>query len=182
MAPQTYTKPRKVKNHMQRLFNKLVIFVVIFTFYLISTGSLRMFTVFFGIIVSVMLAIVVDRVMPARAIGVRDAAKAVYLLQYLVYFTYTVMKSHIDVARLILMGKGRLRPAVVAIPYSVESDYGLAFLALSITNTPGTLALNVDKRSRILFVHWIDAASVDSREARRLISEKFEEFAKKIFG
>ncbi|MEM4627931.1 MAG: Na+/H+ antiporter subunit E [Ignisphaera sp.] len=167
---------------MKSLLNKLAIFTIIFTFYIISTGSIRMFTILFGIIISALMAVALDRMLLARAIQLRDLTKIVYLLQYLVYFIYAAVKSHIEVARIILMDSGRLRPSIIAIPYTIESDYGLTLLALSITNTPGTLTLYVDKQSKILFIHWIETATLDAIEARKIISGKFEELAKKIFG
>lgn len=166
---------------MQRLLNRLAIFMVILIFYIVSTGSLRIFTLLFGVAISIAAAVAVDKLLPTRSIGLKDAVRVAHLLRYLTYFIYTEMKSHVDMVRTILLDGSRIRPAIVAIPYTVESDYSLTFIALSITNTPGTLVLHVDRESRKLYVHWINATSIDGREARRFILDRFEDFAKKIF-
>ncbi len=167
---------------MRRILNKLLISIAIFLFYIISIGTLKMYTIFFGIIISIAIAIIVDKMLIiSKTIELRDAIKIVYILKYLLYFIYSEIKSHIYVTKMIFMNN-RIRPAIIAIPYTTETDYGITLLALSITNTPGTLTLHVDKAAKTMYIHWIDASTLDVSKARKIISEKFDELAKKIFG
>lgn len=168
---------------MRRILNKLLISITIFLFYIISIGTLKIYTIFFGAITSIAIAIIVDKMLiVSKSIELRDTIKIIYILKYLFYFIYSEIKSHINITKIIFISSNRIKPAIIAIPYTAETDYGITLLALSITNTPGTLTLHVDKATKTMYIHWIDASTLDVLKARKIISETFDELAKKIFG
>lgn len=57
----------------------------------------------------------------------------------------------------------------------------MTFLANSITLTPGTMSVDVDKENSILYIHWIDVKTKDVESATKIIVERFEKILKKIF-
>ena len=57
----------------------------------------------------------------------------------------------------------------------------MTFLANSITLTPGTMSVDIDKNNGILYIHWIDVKTKDVESATRIIVDRFEKVLKKIF-
>ena len=69
------------------------------------------------------------------------------------FFLYELIKANLLVAYDVVTPKFHMRPGIIAIPLSAESDFEITFLANVITMTPGTLALDVSDDNKFLFVH-----------------------------
>jgi multicomponent Na+:H+ antiporter subunit E len=96
-------------------------------------------------------------------------------LTYGVYLVWAIVKSSFQVAGIILSPHARLRQGIVAIPVEPCTDFELALLASSITLTPGTLSIDVEKSAsgqRVLYVH--NLVVDDPEEMRRQIKADFE--------
>ena len=81
------------------------------------------------------------------------------LLGYWLWLTKEVVKSSLDVARIVLSPSLPISPEVVRIKASCEHPVDQAILANSITLTPGTLALDVYKGE--IAVHALTKAGAD---------------------
>ena len=73
-----------------------------------------------------------------------------FVFRYIPLFTVECLKANIDVARRVLHPALPLRPGVVVVKTCLKSDVALTFLANSITLTPGTMAVDVDRDSGTL--------------------------------
>ncbi|RLG77421.1 MAG: cation:proton antiporter, partial [Thermoprotei archaeon] len=62
-----------------------------------------------------------------------------------------------------------------------KTDYAMTTIANSITNTPGTVVVDVDPVERNFYVHWIDVKTTEPEEARLRISNVFEKYAWRVF-
>ena len=69
----------------------------------------------------------------------------------------------------------------VKVKVELKTDTALTFLANSITLTPGTMSVDIDKDNGILYIHWIDVKTKDIESTTRIIVERFEKILKKIF-
>ena len=69
-------------------------------------------------------------------------------------FLIELTKANIDVAYRVITGN--IRPGIVRLKTGMETDLGVTMLAHSITLTPGTLSVDIDEKSRDLFVHMIN--------------------------
>jgi len=115
--------------------------------------------------------------------GILDYIKrAAWLLYYVPVFLWESLKANIDVAGRVLNPNLPIRPGTVAVKIDLKSDIGLTFLANSITLTPGTTTVDIDKEEGVLYVHWADVKSQDVDKATHLLAEKFERILKRIFG
>ena len=81
------------------------------------------------------------------------------LLGYWLWLAKEVVKSSLDVARIVLSPSLPISPEVVRIKASCEHPVDQAILANSITLTPGTLALDVYKGE--IAVHALTKAGAD---------------------
>jgi len=64
-----------------------------------------------------------------------------------------IVKSNIDVARLILGPESRIAPRFVWVPLDIADAHGIVALAGIITMTPGTLSADLSEDRRGLLVH-----------------------------
>ena len=125
-----------------------------------------------GALVSLMLAFWGYRYLTARGLSIYSPRRWLCLLVYIPVFFYECVKANLDVAYRVVHPKMPIRPGIVAIRTSLESDIGKLMLANSITLTPGTLT--VDVSDEYLFIHWINVKSTDVDEAGRRLAGRVE--------
>lgn len=76
--------------------------------------------------------------------------------RYAVVFARALIKANIDVAKVVLRPRLRFRAGFLAVPMRAESDLEITLLANSITLTPGTITVHVDRARRMLVIHALD--------------------------
>jgi len=92
---------------------------------------------------------------------------------------YDIVKSNIDVAKLVLGPQARIRSAFVWVPLDLTDPYAKTALAGIITMTPGTLSSDFSADGRHLLVH---ALNVDDEAALVAdIKARYEAPLKEIF-
>jgi multicomponent Na+:H+ antiporter subunit E len=104
-----------------------------------------------------------------------------FISSYLPVFLWEVIKANIDVAYRVLHPRLPINPGIVKVKTVLKSDTALTFLANSITLTPGTLTVDIDRKNGVLYIHWIDVKAKDATHATKIIVERFERILKKIF-
>ena len=116
--------------------------------------------------------------------GVIDNFKrAIWFLYYIAIFIFECVKGNLDVAYRVLHPDLPIRPGMVKVKVGLKSDVGLTFLANSITLTPGTTTVDVDKRSGYIYVHWIYVRDeyLSGGIVKLPLVEKFENILKRVF-
>lgn len=131
---------------------------------------------------SLAIALAMDRAIIRRELTARDIIRALYLLKYAYLFALYELKSHAKMVRIILSRRPAINPQIVKLYVQPRSDYGIAILASSITNTPGTVTVHVDKARGLVYIHWIEATSNDPSVVEREVVAGLNELAAKIFG
>lgn len=116
---------------------------VLSAFWLLSSGH------FVPLLLGFMAIGVVMVVLLARRLAILDAeGHPTHLiargLRYWPWLIGQVVKSNIDVVRVIFAPRERLAPQLVRIPIAQTDDLGRTIHANSVTLTPGTLACEVD--------------------------------------
>ena len=104
-----------------------------------------------------------------------------FLAYYLPVFLWECFKANVDVAYRVAHPRLPIKPGIVKVKTSLKTDTGLTFLANSITLTPGTLTVDIDRDNGVLYVHWIDVKKKDVESATKIIVERFERILRKIF-
>jgi multicomponent Na+:H+ antiporter subunit E len=102
---------------------------------------------------------------------------------FLVYvptvFLFNLAKANIDVAYRVITGK--INPGIVRIKPGLKTDLGRTVLANSITLTPGTLTVDVDKENGDLFVHWINVQETKTEEEKlKAVCSSFPDWARRL--
>lgn len=135
-----------------------------------------------GLFVALFVAYITGDFFVKRPHILKHPARYWYFLAfYIPRFLWECLKANIDVAYRVIHPKRPIRPGIVKVKTSLKSDTAITFLANSITLTPGTLTVDVDKENGILYVHWIDVKEKDIEQATKTIVSRFESILKKIF-
>lgn len=109
--------------------------------------------------------------------------RIIYLLRYILIYQYYLIKANLDVAKIALSPKIKVKPAIVKLDTALKSDYGVSMLANSITLTPGTITIDVidyDNKTK-LFVHCIDIDKNNLSKADQIIKDDFENGIRQVF-
>ena len=152
-----------------------VSFILLFIGWIMFTGSLSRAELLAGIAVSIIIAWLCGKFMffesPYQLFNPKSILN---LIIYLFILLYSEIKSHIDTASRIITGN--INPAIIKITTDQTTDFTKTLVANSITLTPGTLTVKIDKNHKDLYIHCLDYSPGKN------ISELFEKHAKKVIA
>jgi len=108
--------------------------------------------------------------------------RLLWFLWYAVVFLWECVKANIDVAWRVLHPAVPIRPGTIRVRTKLKSDIGLTFLANSITLTPGTTTVDIDKPNGFIYVHVLSLKDgYEKEENRQFIVDRFERILVRIF-
>ncbi|WP_110685501.1 Na+/H+ antiporter subunit E [Salinicola aestuarinus] len=84
------------------------------------------------------------------------------LIRYVLRVLVDIVVANLEVSKLILDPRGKLRPALVEYPLTLTQNFPITILASTITLTPGTVSAHLRLDGRTLLVHALDVADVDA--------------------
>jgi len=161
--------------------SKLILFVLAFLVWSGLNWPLDFQHAFVGALVALLVCLITGDMFIKRPHLLKHPSRYIWFLYYIPKFLWECLKANIDVAYRISHPKVLINPGIVKVKTTLKSDTGLTFLANSITLTPGTLSVDVDKENGFLYVHWIYVKDKDIEKATKLIVDKFENILHKIF-
>ncbi len=132
-----------------------------------------------GLVISLMVATLLSHIYPDHPHKALDPRRWFWLALYIPYFFYYCVRANLDVAYRVLHPDVPIRPGIVHVRTTLESDLAKTFLANSITLTPGTLT--VDIRGQDLYVHWICVEGEGVEAHTAAIVKRFERLLRRIF-
>ncbi len=149
--------------------------------YLLYTGSISLLELMLGVIASFIVSMLFGDLLVVKPGKLYSPRRWFWLIMYGIYYlTIIEAKAHWQVIKLIFNPKA-VDPGIVRIPYSVKTDYAVTTIANSITNTPGTITVDIDEENKKLYVHWIKIIDETDEGAKKHVSEIFEKYASRIF-
>ena len=167
--------------------------IVCYIFWLLVTGQLvgifkgesNVQVLIIGVVVSAAVALFSARFFIHESpFYLFNPVRLFTLLFYcLVIFMIELTKANVDVAKRALNPKLPINPGFVKVPSDMKSEYGRALLANSITLTPGTITMDVTEEDgqTYYYIHWIDVASQDPKEAGDAIKGTLESWVRRIW-
>jgi multicomponent Na+:H+ antiporter subunit E len=166
---------------MKKIFyNNLFLTIFLFAIWLILSG-LELHNIIIGILVSILILALFGDITIKGEINIKRIKRFLWFFYYTPVFIFEVVKANLDVAYRILIPNLPIKPGIVKIRTKLKSDEGLTILANSITLTPGTLSVDIDKENGYIYVHWIYVRDKDIEKTTKYIAEKFEKILTKIF-
>ena len=138
-----------------------------------------------GVLVSLFVTFMTSDIMNLKAAEERKAKSVLrrmlclaWFIWYIFVFLWECIKANIDVAYRVIHPDLPISPGTIKVKVALKSDVGLTFLANSITLTPGTTSVDVDKERGFLYVHMLCA---EGASGRLKVVDKFENILKRIF-
>lgn len=114
--------------------------------------------VFIGLILSFIIAGVVYPYLKDREAF--KPARIGSFVRFSIIFIKELIKANIDMAIIVLSPSLPISPKIVKVRTAIKSNVGKAFLANSITLTPGTLS--VDMEGDALYIHVVDGNALQN--------------------
>ena len=134
------------------------------------SGHTEPMIVGFGLF-SVLFVMAISRRMDAIADSPRRYRLGARPLLYLPWLGWEIVKSNIDVAKIILNPKLPISPRLIRVPASQKTAVGQVAYANSITLTPGTISLDVRDNQILVYALTKEAADgVESGEMDRRVA------------
>ena len=87
--------------------------------------------------------------------------KPLGLLLFIGKVFYDIVVANLQVVKLVLGPKSRLKPAFVEVPVKIEDEFVLSTLACIISLTPGTVSASLSSDHKTLLVHGLDVPDRD---------------------
>lgn len=158
------------------------VFIFVALVFLLIGGQISLISFIMSIVIGTLLTMIFTRYLINKPGKLTDLRRVGYFSAYLSYYLFiAVPKAHLRLIKTILIGKPLLRPCIVKVRFRSTSMYGIATSANSITNTPGTVVIDVDESENIFYVHWLYCHTTDEDKAYQVILKPFESMILKIF-
>ena len=157
----------------------IIYFIIAFCFWLLLTLSVKLDHLIAGSVVVLIGTIIFGGYFTNRPIKFLQLHRLFWLVIYIPFFLWYMVKANIDVAYRVLHPERPIKPGIVKIKTILKTDIAKVFLANSITLTPGTMTCEID--GDYLYIHWIWIQSPDLAEASKIIASRFEVFLRRIF-
>ena len=166
--------------------------VVCYIFWLLITGQIvSIFTgdaslqiLIAGAVVSVLTALFSARFfIHEKAFYLFNPVKLFVMIVYcLIIFMWELIKANVSMA-LYVFGVKKINPGIVKVETDLESEYAQSMLANSITLTPGTITMDIAEQNgkTYYYIHWIDVAARDMKEAGDGIKGTMEKWIRRIW-
>ncbi|MFH1501743.1 MAG: Na+/H+ antiporter subunit E [Candidatus Eisenbacteria bacterium] len=160
---------------------RLLDLVIIFALWMLLTWSLDVQSVIAGAVIAILFAFLLSGLLPQRVERLLSPVRWFWAIMHLISLSFWIVVANFDVLYRVVHPNMPIRPGIVKIKTTLKSDEGKAFLANSITLTPGTLT--VDIIDDWLYVHWINVhESLEDTEAMtRDIAGRFEVTLRRVF-
>lgn len=126
------------------LMNLLLTFV-----WVALTGQFKLINFFFGFVLSFLLLWAITRNRADRQYFNRIPR----IISFVFYFLYELLKANMQVAFDVITPKFYMKPGIIRIPLSAETDLEITLLANLISLTPGSLSIDVSEDKKVLYVH-----------------------------
>jgi len=105
-----------------------------------------------------------------------------WFLWYVIVFLWGCILANIDVAWRVLHPALPIRPGTLRLRTKLKSDIGLTFLANSITLTPGTTTIDIDKPNGFIYVHILFLKEGHEKpEDLQFVVDRLERMLERIF-
>jgi len=176
--------PKNSRNENQvkiRVLKMVIVSIIIFIIYM-AFSKVSLYSIVFGIIIASCSGVIVSNIIVKNPWKALDLRRYLWFIIYILQFFFIVeIRSHIDMIKRILSRNIPLKPGIVKIHYNVDNDYAIAMIANSITNTPGTVVIDINEDEKALYVNWIFVQTTEPEVLHKTLIERFELLAKRVF-
>ncbi|PIV52800.1 MAG: cation:proton antiporter [Elusimicrobia bacterium CG_4_10_14_0_8_um_filter_37_32] len=161
--------------------SRILSFILSLIAWLILTWSVDWQHLLIGLLASIFVSWAVGDLFTENPWKLKDPKRYLWAVYYIIILIWEMIKANLDVAYRVVHPGIPIKPGIVKVRTKLKSDAALTYLANSITLTPGTFTIDIDKENGFLYIHWINVVSEDIDKATEVIVQKFERILEKIF-
>jgi len=147
---------------------QIVINLVIAIMWMFLSETYTLTSFIAGFILGIILLLLLNRFIPGRFY----LDRFVKIIQLIFLFIKELIKSNIDIVKLVYTPKPDIEPGIFAYETELKSDWELTLLANLITLTPGTLSVAFSNDNSTIYIHAMDIDDID--ESIQSIKNTFE--------
>ncbi len=166
---------------MIRVKSGIVTFFVAFAVWMVLSWEAGVASIAAGMLISALVSLATSHLFTGNHGKWAQPKRYFYFLIYILIFLRECVKANIDVAMRVIRPSLPINPGIVKVRTRLKSEAALTFLANSITLTPGTLSVDLDPATGVIYVHWIDVKDTDMVKATNIIVKRFEQVIEKVF-
>ncbi len=182
-----YELERQVSKKLPKEEKMILTWITVLIFWVIVSGNLHWQTILIGGAVAILISFFMyenltdDLRCKGNLVTKILTLSLIQMPQYIFIMAFQLIESNFRVAKHALTLD--INPGIIKIETDLQSDTGSTLLANSITLTPGTLTLDMEKKMNKtnLYVHWIDLETLNPKKAGDEIKGDVERWLKKIF-
>lgn len=132
-------------------------------------GLWSVYEIYAGIAISVLAGVISGKYFAdKKSLRMLNPLRWIILLFYIfVPFFLEMTRANLDVAYRVITG--RIRPGIIRVSPGLKTDAGILLLANSVTMTPGTLTVDVDKKTGDFFIHVLNIK--EGLEKEKIVKE-----------
>jgi multicomponent Na+:H+ antiporter subunit E len=152
---------------MTKKHGAVFLYLLLFLFWLILSAKLDLVIIITGLLASLLVVFynydLIFNPLEATRLTLRTIKRLIVLFFVLIM---NIVKSNIEVAKIVLSPKMKIDPGFVSIRQPLKKELNQAFYANAITLTPGTLS--IDCSNNEIIVHGLVQSQVKSIEGSSL--------------
>lgn len=160
--------------------SRTVVFFLSLIVWIMITWQFTVASLLIGVVFSFITAVVAGEILIITERKFK-LSRIFYTIGYIIKLFWEMLKANFHVAYIVISPSLPVKPGIVKIKTKLKRDSALTMLANSITLTPGTLTVDIDKENQILYIHWIDVVSTDTKNATEEIGGRFEKLLEEVF-
>lgn len=138
-------------------------YVLLFIFWFILNQKINLEITIFGIVITFFVGLLTNYLFdysPKKEI--RIMKKIPIFMTYIVLLVWEILKASFTMMKIIVDKRIPVEPTLVTFKTGIKTDIGNFILANSITLTPGTITVKVEKGE--MTVHCLDASLLDTSD------------------
>ncbi len=164
------------------MITRIVLFFTWFFVWLVLSWPPCVRDIVTGILVSFFVLFMTEDMFSKPTRLLKHPVRYLWFAWYVVVFLWECLKANIDVAYRVIHPDLPIRPGTIKVRTTLKSDIALTFLTNSITLTPGTTSVDVDRDNGVIYVHWLCVKEgYDGAAGRLPVVERLEKILRRIF-
>lgn len=165
---------------MASLRSHIALFASLLLLWVLLNGSLATEVLMVGVAAALVISLLFRHGLAVFSEFRATPRAFITAIGYVFYFAKELVKSNLNLARIVLSPTLPLTPGIVRVRTKLKSPMGRLLLANSITLTPGTLTVDVE--DEWLYIHWVTVESADIDDATASIVSGFERYLEVMYG
>ena len=149
--------------------------LIMFVFWIFLSGEFSFILLLSGIISSLLVSYISHDLLIGNGDMKLGFIRTIRFIRFLPWLLWQIVLANIDLALRTLHPKMPINPMLINFKNNLKTDLGMVILANSITLTPGTVTIDVNKNEFLVHV-------ISEKAAQSLISGEMQARVKKIEG